>query len=95
MSLLSWFKQENIVPTIIAEFDDSALMKVFGESGHGVFCTSSTIEAHVVKHYGVEVIGRTQAIKEHFYAVSPERKVKHPEVKILVDSAQGLLFLNL
>ncbi|MGK0399417.1 MAG: LysR family transcriptional activator of nhaA [Gammaproteobacteria bacterium] len=92
ISLQSWFEQENILPVIIAEFDDSALMKFFGESGHGVFCTSSTIEAHVVKHYGVEVIGRTKAIKERFYAISPERKVKHPGVKILIDSAKDLLF---
>jgi LysR family transcriptional activator of nhaA len=92
ISLKSWFEQENIEPVIIAEFDDSALMKVFGESGHGIFCTTSTIESHVVQHYGVEVIGRTKAIKERFYAISPERKVKHPGVKILIDSAKDLLF---
>jgi LysR family transcriptional activator of nhaA len=92
ISLQSWFEQENIEPVIIAEFDDSALMKFFGESGYGIFCTSSTIESHVVQHYDVEVIGRTKAIKERFYAISPERKVKHPGVKILVDSAKGLIF---
>jgi LysR family transcriptional activator of nhaA len=90
--LQSWFEQENIVPVIVAEFDDSALMKFFGESGHGVFCTSSTVEGHVVEHFDVEVIGRTKVIKERFYAISPERKVKHPGVKMLVDSAKDLLF---
>jgi len=92
MSLQSWFEQENIEPVIIAEFDDSALMKFFGKSGHGIFCTSSIIESHVIQHYGVEVIGRTKSIKEHFYAISPERKVKHPGVKMLIDSAKDLLF---
>ena len=92
IGLQSWFEQEDIVPVIIAEFDDTALMKFFGESGHGIFCTSSTIEDHVVQQYGVEVIGRTNAITERFYAISPERKVKHPGVKILVDSAKDLLF---
>ena len=90
MNLRSWFEQENINPSIVAEFDDSALMKFFGESGHGVFCTPSTIEEHVKKHYKVSVIGRTSAIKERFYAISPERKVSHPGVKFLVDAAKTI-----
>ncbi len=90
ISLQSWFEMEQIMPTIVAEFDDSALMKFFGESDHGVFCTPSMIEAHVTKHYEVSVIGRTDTIKESFYAISPERKVKHPGVKIIVDAAREI-----
>ena len=72
----------------MAEFDDSALMKYFGQSGYGVFCTPSIIEEHVTKQYGVAVIGRTKYVRERFYAISPERKVKHPSVKSLLESAK-------
>lgn len=90
INLKSWFEQENINPNIVAEFDDSALMKFFGESGHGVFCTPSTIEEHVIKHYNVSIIGKTDAIKERFYAISSERKVSHPGVKLLVEAAKAI-----
>lgn len=89
VNLLSWFDQEEIAPNIIAEFDDSAMMKYFGQSGYGVFCTPTMVEAHVMKQYSVEVIGRTTKKTEHFYAISPERKVKHPGVKKFVESAQS------
>lgn len=90
INLQSWFEQEDIYPTTVAEFDDSALMKYFGQSGYGVFCTPSIIESHVSQQYGVSTIGRTTQVKERFYAISPERKVKHPGVKILVDAAQAI-----
>lgn len=90
VSLHSWFEQENTTPNIVAEFDDSALMKYFGQSGHGIFSTPSMIESHVIKQYDVAVIGRTEAIKERFYAISPERKMKHPGVKLLAEAAQKL-----
>lgn len=90
INLQSWFNQVGIMPNIVAEFDDSALMKYFGQSGHGVFSTPSIIERHVTNQYNVAVIGRTDAIKERFYAISPERKVKHPGVKLLVEAALEL-----
>ena len=88
INLQSWFDLEKINPIIVAEFDDSALMKFFGQSGFGVFSTPTIIENHVTKQYDVSVIGQTDAIKERFYAISPERKVKHPGVKVLVDFAK-------
>ncbi|MDE1460796.1 transcriptional activator NhaR [Spartinivicinus poritis] len=90
INLQSWFDQEQIYPTTVAEFDDSAMMKYFGQSGYGVFCTPSIIEAHVTQQYGVSVIGRTTQVTERFYAISPERKVKHPGVKLLVEAAQEI-----
>jgi len=90
IDLQSWFDDEKINPVIVAEFDDSALMKFFGQSGYGVFTTPSTIESHVTEQYGVSVIGRTEAVSERFYAISPERKIKHPAVKLLVDAAKDI-----
>lgn len=92
INLMSWFDSIDISPLIVAEFDDSALMKFFGQSGSGVFCTPTTIEAHVLKQYGVSVIGRTEDITERFYAISPERKLKHPLVSKVMKTAQSLFF---
>jgi len=90
INLQSWFELEQIHPIIVAEFDDSALMKFFGQSGYGVFSTPTIIEEHVIRQYDVDVIGRSTLISERFYAISPERKVKHPGVKLLVEYAKSI-----
>lgn len=90
INLCSWFESEEIAPHIIAECDDSALIKYFGQSDFGVFCTPQIIENHVMRQYGVALVGRTDAVKERFYAISPERKVKHPGVRLLLESAREI-----
>lgn len=83
--LESWFEQQQIVPQIVAEFDDSALMKSFGQQGLGIFSAPSQIEQNICQQYQVQVIGRTEAVREVFYAISPERKLTHPAVLQLVE----------
>ncbi|MEW6991856.1 transcriptional activator NhaR [Colwelliaceae bacterium 6441] len=80
LSVLSWFEQLDISPKIIGEFDDSILTKYFGQAGYGVFCAPTIIENHVLEQFNVELIGRTNDVIEHYYLISPERKVKHPAV---------------
>jgi len=94
VNLLSWLDANGINPTIVAEFDDSAQMKYFGQFGYGVFCTPTTIEPHVLQQYEVSVVGRTQEAKESFYAISPERKLEHPAVKQVIDVAKALFAKN-
>jgi len=83
--LEGWFEQQQIVPQIVAEFDDSALMKSFGQQGLGIFSAPSQIEQNICQQYQVQVIGRTEAVREVFYAISPERKLTHPAVLQLVE----------
>lgn len=94
VNLHSWFESEGIAPHIVAECDDSALIKYFGQSDYGVFCTPSIIENHVTRQYGVSIVGRTDEVREHFYAISPERKVKHPGVKLLLKAAHAIFEVN-
>lgn len=89
-TLLTWFQENDVHPNIIAEFDDSALLKYFGQAGDGVFCTSSAIESHITDQYKVTAIGSTDEIRERFYAISPERKINHPAVKFLVNQAKQM-----
>lgn len=90
LSVLSWFNELNISPKIIGEFDDSVLTKYFGQAGYGVFCAPTMIENHVTAQFDVEIIGRTTEITEHYYLISPERKVKHPAVQHLLTQGKKL-----
>jgi LysR family transcriptional activator of nhaA len=87
-----WFDQLELRPEIVGEFDDSALLKVFGQSGVGVFAAPSAIEKEVKRDYGVQVVGRTDAIQERFYAITVERRLKHPGVLAISESAKANLF---
>lgn len=87
-ALDQFFAAHRIRPNVIAEFDDSALMKVFGERGAGIFAGPSMIEDDIRARYGVVVIGRTNVIRERFYAVTVERKIKHPATAAITAAAR-------
>ena len=92
-SLENWFEQQDIKPKVVAEFEDRALMKAFGERGTGVFTSPKTMEKDVLDKYGVEVIGHTDEVKESFYLISPERRIKNPAVTVITEAARSSLFL--
>jgi LysR family transcriptional activator of nhaA len=91
-NLENWFERNEINPLVVAEFEDRALMKVFGESGTGVFTSPTAVERDVLDKYGVEVIGRTEEIKESYYVISAERRIKHPAVSAITEAARNQLF---
>lgn len=88
----SWLASESIAPRIVGVFDDSALMKAFGREGLGVFPSPTVIEAEVEAQFGVQAIGRSDAVWQDFYAISVERRITHPCVRAISDSARGELF---
>lgn len=90
--LLRWFAEQQLQPRIIGEFDDSALMQAFGQSGSGVFIAPSVIADEIRKQYGVKLIGQTDAVTESFYAISVERKVSHPGIVAITEGARRELF---
>lgn len=90
--LLQWFDKLRIHPRVVGEFDDSALMKAFGQAGTGVFIAPTPIAAEVEKQYGVVVIGQTDEVREQFYAISVERKISHPAVAAITETAREWLF---
>lgn len=91
-ALDGWFDSKGIRPRIVAECDDTALAKDMGGSGMGVFVIPSVIEAEVKKQYGTEVVGRTLNLRQQFYAISGERKIKHPAVVAIREAARLLIF---
>ncbi|NOZ52109.1 MAG: transcriptional activator NhaR [Gammaproteobacteria bacterium] len=90
--LAQWFDGLHIQPRIVGEFDDSALMKAFGQAGLGVFVAPTPIEEEVKKQYGVVAIGQTDKVREQFYAISVERKISHPAVVAITETAREWLF---
>jgi len=93
--LQRWFAEQQIQPKIVGEFDDSALMQAFGQSGSGIFIGPSVIADEVKRQCGVQVIGQTDAVSESFYAISVERKVKHPGIVAITEGARRALFTAL
>ena len=89
-----WLDKHRLHPRMIAEFDDSALMKAFGQEGAGIFTAPAAIEAEVELKYQVKLIGRTDEVKEHFYAISVERRVTHPVVSAVMEAARETLFAD-
>ena len=88
-----WFEHNGIKPNVVAEFEDRALMKAFGEAGVGVFTTPSPVEQDVTSKYGVEIIGRTDEVRERYYAISAERHIRHPAVAAITETARADLFV--
>jgi len=91
-SLDEWFRAQGVHPNIIGEFDDSALLKTFGQASEAFFPMPSVVETEVAKHYGVQVVGRTTDVNERFYAISVERRVRHPAVAAICEAARSELF---
>jgi len=91
-SLTKWFEQIQVAPITVGTFDDSALMKAFGQAGVGVFSAPTVIEQEIRQQYNVEIIGRTKDIRECFYAISAERKLKHPAVLAVSHAARHNIF---
>jgi len=77
---------------IVAEFDHSTLAKSFGMEGMGVFAAPTVIEREVLQQYAVRVVGRSSAVVQQFYALSVERKIKHPAVVAICKSARQDIF---
>lgn len=87
-----WFGDQGLQPEFVGQFDDSALLKVFGQSGVGAFAGPSVIEAEIKRQYGVQVIGQTSDIVDRFYAITVERRLKHPGVVAISEAAKSELF---
>lgn len=90
--LEAWFDARGIIPHVVGEFEDSALLKAFGGEGRGLFCAPSAVAAQVARMYGVVPIGETREVLERFYAISPERRIKNPVVVAISEAAHKHLF---
>jgi LysR family transcriptional regulator, transcriptional activator of nhaA len=87
-----WFEKNNVHPRILAEFEDSALLKMFAHQRDVLFPAPSAVEEQVTGLYGCRSIGQVPDVREQFFAISLERRVKHPAVVAIVEAAHKSLF---
>ena len=89
-----WWGVNKLRPRVVGEFDDSALMKAFGQRGAGVFIGPTVLESEIETQYGVKTLGRTEEVVEEFFAISVERRVTHPCVVAITGAARSRLFVT-
>jgi LysR family transcriptional regulator, transcriptional activator of nhaA len=87
-----YFVSQGIRPRVIVECEDTALLKAFGEQGVGIFVGPSVIESDIIQHFRVQVVGRAEQARERFYAITVERRIKHPAVALISQTARAKLF---
>ncbi len=82
-----WFMLQKVIPTVIGEFEDSATLKAFGQEGHGLFPIPTVMEKEICQQYRVQVVQRVRSLSQKFYAITAERRLKHPAVVALFNAA--------
>ena len=90
--LLQWLEANDLRPRIVGEFDDSALMKAFGQAGAGLFVAPTVMADHVCEQYKVAAIGRIDSVVEQLYAITTERRLSHPAIVAISQAARSDVF---
>ncbi len=91
-ALDAWFNRNGIHVRISGEFEDSALLKAFGQAGVGFFAIPQVIEQEVARQYNVESFGSPDGVSEKFYAISVERRLRHAGTVAICKAARSELF---
>jgi LysR family transcriptional activator of nhaA len=91
-SLDQWFETKGIRPDIVGEFEDYALLRAFGQAGSGIFPVPAVFEKQLKQQDSLRRVGRTNEVHSRFFAISAERKFKHPAVVAICDTARRELF---
>lgn len=89
-----WFETNDIQPRIVGEFQDTALVTVFGQAGVGIFGVPAAIEEEVTTRYRMRKLGELGGREAEYYAISAERKIKHPAATVIAEVAKHKLFGN-
>ncbi len=88
-SLTQWFDTQGVRPRIVAEFDDAALLQTFASAGHGLFAAPKVVADEVARAFDVRMVGTAQDLRERFYAISVDRRLKHPAVVAICAQARS------
>ncbi len=91
-ALERWFEAQRVRPRIVGEFDDSALLKAFGQGGAGLFLAPTAIADYVCRQYDVRAVGRIESVIEQLYAITTERRMQHPAAVAISQAASREVF---
>ncbi len=90
-SLEEWFDRHRILPAVVGEFSDSALLKEFGMAGVGLFAAPAAVAGDIQRMYQVQVVGELKGVREGFYAITLERRLRHPALVAISEAAHRRL----
>lgn len=88
--LMHWFNLNNVRMNLVARVDDSALIKVFGREGVGVFAAPTMIQDEVCRQYQVALIASLDEVTDQLFAVTRSRKLAHEGVRAICEARQGI-----
>jgi LysR family transcriptional activator of nhaA len=91
-ALETWFDSKGICPRVVGEFEDSALMEVCSTGGRGFTAVHTVVNRAALKRYGLRAIARVDECGTDFYAITAERRVKHPAAVAITEHAYSSVF---
>ena len=91
-SIEKWFHTKGIRPRLVGECEDPAMLHVLGFHGLGFIPVATLVANEAAARFGFGVIGRTEACRQRFYAITPERRMTHPAVTAMTSDARERLF---
>lgn len=87
-----WLNDQRLTPRLMGEFDDGALMKAFGQAGAGFFPAPAILADEICVRYQVRCIGQVEDLHEVFWLITAERRISHPAIMTVMESARLALF---
>jgi len=84
-----WMVQQGVRPDVLGEFEDNAMLNAFGRKGLGLFFASASLAAEIEEQFGAVLVGEASTLREQFYVISNERKIKHPALDVILASAEA------
>ena len=85
----AWLVEHEVRPEIVGEFEDNAMLNTFGRNGTGLFFATSALAQDIKDQFGAVLVGDAPELREHFYAISSARKIKHPAVEAILSAVHS------
>ncbi|WP_028100907.1 transcriptional activator NhaR [Pseudoduganella violaceinigra] len=83
----AWLLQQGVRPDVMGEFEDNAMLNTFGRSGMGLFFAPAALAADMYEQFDAHLVGSAPELREQFYAISSERKIRHPVVEAMLNTS--------
>jgi LysR family transcriptional activator of nhaA len=93
-SLRQWMSDSGIEPRVVADIEDSAILKTFGAGGVGLFALPTAVASDVARMYEAELLGELPGVVERYWAISAERRIRNPAVAAIANAAQNELLVS-
>ncbi len=87
----SWLEKNRLVPRVVGEFDDGALLMAFGQASGGYFPAPVVLSASLQKQYGTQLVGAVEELRDGYYAITGERRITHPALIAITANALQVL----